>query len=71
MQNIAKMCERILSALYIYLRASGAIQGRHNPLVFVFVTGSENNSLYIYYKGLSKQLLTYKFDTVRSVLVSN
>ncbi|WAR31937.1 COP1-like protein [Mya arenaria] len=29
---------------------------------------SENNSLYIYYKGLSKQLLTYKFDTVRSVL---
>lgn len=30
--------------------------------------GSENNSLYIYYKGLSKQLLTYKFDTVRSVL---
>ncbi|CAH1785705.1 unnamed protein product [Owenia fusiformis] len=30
--------------------------------------GSENNSLYIYYKGLSKHLLTYKFDTVRSVL---
>ncbi|XP_067662002.1 E3 ubiquitin-protein ligase COP1-like isoform X1 [Haliotis asinina] len=30
--------------------------------------GSENNSLYIYYKGLSKQLMTYKFDTVRSVL---
>lgn len=30
--------------------------------------GSENNSLYIYYKGLSKQLLTYKFDAVRSVL---
>ena len=35
-----------------------------------FFAGSENNSLYIYYKGLSKQLLTYKFDTVRSVLVS-
>ncbi|XP_077986662.1 E3 ubiquitin-protein ligase COP1-like [Glandiceps talaboti] len=30
--------------------------------------GSENNSLYVYYKGLSKQLLTFKFDTVRSVL---
>lgn len=33
-------------------------------------TGSENNSLYMYYKGLPKQLMTYKFDTVRSVLVS-
>ena len=32
--------------------------------------GSENNSLYVYYKGLSKQLMTFKFDTVRSVLVS-
>ena len=32
--------------------------------------GSENNSLYVYYKGLSKQLLTFKFDTVRTVLVS-
>ncbi|KAI8518413.1 RING finger and WD repeat domain-containing protein 2 [Branchiostoma belcheri] len=30
--------------------------------------GSENNSLYVYYKGLSKQLITFKFDTVRSVL---
>ncbi|KAK7094399.1 E3 ubiquitin-protein ligase COP1-like [Littorina saxatilis] len=30
--------------------------------------GSENNSLYMYYKGLPKQLMTYKFDTVRSVL---
>lgn len=30
--------------------------------------GSENNALYVYYKGLSKQLMTYKFDTVRSVL---
>ncbi|XP_048587008.1 E3 ubiquitin-protein ligase COP1-like isoform X2 [Nematostella vectensis] len=30
--------------------------------------GSENNSLYLYYKGLSKQLLTFKFDTVKSVL---
>ncbi|XP_033643605.1 E3 ubiquitin-protein ligase COP1-like isoform X1 [Asterias rubens] len=30
--------------------------------------GSENNSLYLYYKGLSKQLVTFKFDTVRSVL---
>ncbi|XP_062849084.1 E3 ubiquitin-protein ligase COP1 isoform X2 [Trichomycterus rosablanca] len=30
--------------------------------------GSENNSLYLYYKGLSKMLLTFKFDTVKSVL---
>ncbi|XP_074654069.1 E3 ubiquitin-protein ligase COP1-like isoform X2 [Tubulanus polymorphus] len=30
--------------------------------------GSENNSLCIYYKGLSKQLLNYKFDTVRSTI---
>ena len=34
-----------------------------------YYPGSENNSLYVYYKGLSKQLLTFKFDTVRSVLV--
>jgi len=33
--------------------------------------GSENNSLYVYYKGLSKRLLTYKFDTLRSVMVSS
>uniref|UniRef100_T1JKE0 RING-type domain-containing protein n=1 Tax=Strigamia maritima TaxID=126957 RepID=T1JKE0_STRMM len=32
------------------------------------VCGSENNSLYIYYKGLSKQLLSFKFDTIRNVL---
>jgi E3 ubiquitin-protein ligase RFWD2 len=30
--------------------------------------GSENNSLFVYYKGLSKQLLSFKFGTVRSVL---
>ncbi|XP_057289496.1 E3 ubiquitin-protein ligase COP1-like [Hydractinia symbiolongicarpus] len=30
--------------------------------------GSENNSLYVYYKGVSKQLLTFKFDAVRGVL---
>lgn len=30
--------------------------------------GSENNSMYIYFKGLSKHLLTFKFDTVRCVL---
>ncbi|XP_017752844.1 PREDICTED: E3 ubiquitin-protein ligase RFWD2-like [Eufriesea mexicana] len=30
--------------------------------------GSENNALYVYYKGLSKQLFSYKFDTVRSIL---
>lgn len=32
------------------------------------LSGSENNSLYLYYKGLSKTLLTFKFDTVKSVL---
>lgn len=36
-------------------------------LFFLFL-GSENNSLYLYYKGLSKTLLTFKFDTVKSVL---
>lgn len=30
--------------------------------------GSENNSLYLYNKGLSKTLLAFKFDTVNSVL---
>lgn len=30
--------------------------------------GSENNSLYVYYKGLCKQLLHYKFDGLSSVL---
>lgn len=30
--------------------------------------GSENNSLYIYYKGLSKHMHAYRFDTVRSML---
>lgn len=30
--------------------------------------GSENNALYVYYKGLTKQLFSYKFDTVRSFL---
>lgn len=34
----------------------------------LLLTGSENNSLYLYYKGLSKTLLTFKFDTVKSVL---
>nr|CAB3232856.1 ZF(RING)-30 zinc finger protein [Phallusia mammillata] len=30
--------------------------------------GSENNSLYVYFKGLSKSLLTYKFNVIKSVL---
>ena len=30
--------------------------------------GSENNGLYIYYKGLSKPLFNFKFDSVRSLL---
>ena len=33
------------------------------------LTGSENNSLYVYYKGISKQLLTFKFDVVTSIMV--
>ena len=35
----------------------------------VLSLGSENNSLYVYYKGVSKQLLTFKFDASRGVLV--
>ncbi|XP_047134995.1 E3 ubiquitin-protein ligase COP1 isoform X1 [Hydra vulgaris] len=30
--------------------------------------GSENNSLFCYYKGVSKQLVTYKFDTIHGPL---
>ncbi|XP_031842608.1 E3 ubiquitin-protein ligase COP1 isoform X1 [Nomia melanderi] len=30
--------------------------------------GSENNALYVYYKGLTKQLFSYKFDAVRNIL---
>lgn len=30
--------------------------------------GSENNALYVYYKGLSRQLLSYRFDAVRNFL---
>ncbi|XP_066990908.1 E3 ubiquitin-protein ligase COP1 [Anabrus simplex] len=30
--------------------------------------GSENNALYVYYKGLTKQLFSFKFDALRSVL---
>lgn len=33
--------------------------------------GSENNSLYVYYKGISKQLLTFKFDVVTSIMEQN
>ena len=29
--------------------------------------GSENNSLYVYYKGLSKPLFSFKFDVVRTL----
>lgn len=42
-----------------------------NENILKNLPGSENNSLYIYYKGLSKQLYTFKFDTVRSALVSS
>lgn len=37
-------------------------------IILKYFSGSENNSLYLYYKGLSKTLLTFKFDTVKSVL---
>lgn len=30
--------------------------------------GSENNSLFIYYKGVSKKLFSHKFDPLRGVL---
>ncbi|GFR71673.1 E3 ubiquitin-protein ligase RFWD2 [Elysia marginata] len=30
--------------------------------------GSENNSLYVYYKGLSRQILTYKFEPARKLI---
>ncbi|CAB0045217.1 unnamed protein product [Trichogramma brassicae] len=30
--------------------------------------GSENNALYVYYKGLSKQLFSYKFFAAKSIL---
>lgn len=30
--------------------------------------GSENNALYVYYKGLTKQLFSYKFDAAKSIL---
>ncbi|XP_043476144.1 E3 ubiquitin-protein ligase COP1-like [Leptopilina heterotoma] len=32
------------------------------------VSGSENNAVYVYYKRLSKQLLSYKFGPARSLL---
>lgn len=32
--------------------------------------GSENNSLCVYYKGLSELLLSHRFGSVRSLLVS-
>ena len=33
MQNIVQMCQRFLCACYIFLRASGAIQGHPGPLI--------------------------------------
>ncbi|TRY98136.1 hypothetical protein DNTS_028490 [Danionella cerebrum] len=54
----------------------GSFRGHINEKNFVGLAstgdyvacGSENNSLYLYYKGLSKTLLTFKFDTVKSFL---
>lgn len=50
-------------------------QGHVNEKNFVglatdgdFLTcGSENNSLYVYYKGLSKPIFSFKFDLVRTL----
>ncbi|CAG0879455.1 unnamed protein product [Cyprideis torosa] len=53
------------------------LQGHTNEKNFVGLTsnggnliacGSENNSLYVYTKGLSNHLLTYQFETVKSIL---
>lgn len=30
--------------------------------------GSENNALYVYYKGLTKKLFSYKFEAARGIL---
>ena len=54
-------CSISFSVLYRNIR---------NILSFFYITGSENNSLYLFYKGLSKQLLSFKFDVVRSIFVS-
>jgi len=53
-----------------------SFQGHVNEKNFVglatdgdYITcGSENNGLYIYYKGLSKNLFSFKFDAVKSFL---
>lgn len=50
----------------IYENLFVAVFVNRSCLLFI---GSENNSMYIYFKGLSKHLLTFKFDTVRCVLV--
>jgi E3 ubiquitin-protein ligase RFWD2 len=50
-----------------------SFQGHVNEKNFVglatdgdYITcGSENNSLYVYYKGLSKPLFSYKFDVIK------
>lgn len=49
-------------------RLTASYQSSTYECVLSAYTGSENNSLYLYYKGLSKTLLTFKFDTVKSVL---
>lgn len=50
------------------LPSEGRRRPRYQTLSLFMCAGSENNSLYLYYKGLSKTLLTFKFDTVKSVL---
>ncbi len=56
--------------------AKRSFHGHYNEKNFVglatdgdFVTcGSENNSLYVYYKGLSRPLFSYKFEPAKSLL---
>ncbi|XP_005091898.1 E3 ubiquitin-protein ligase COP1 [Aplysia californica] len=56
--------------------AISTFQGHINEKNFVglatdgdyIACGSENNSLYLYYKGLSKHILTYKFEPARRLI---
>ena len=66
-----KLVESILHCSLLYfLFLLFFVQFVHRLLTcFWICLGSENNSLYVYYKGVSKQVLTFKFDTIRSVLV--
>ena len=40
----------------------------HSFNTYGYIIGSENNSLYVYYHGLTKHVITHKFESVRNVL---